>query len=1077
MKKILILFATIISAFITKAQNFPGSHPYSSPTTMEKPAGGLQAGVGLVETSYTDTTAANSNAYLKNYPGATFFSTSDNAIWLRNSTATKWLKQAGASGLGTVTSVGLSVPSVGSPFLGVSGSPVTTSGTLALSALGTSSQYVKGDGSLGTYGLATSLKSYTGGYLLIKSGSDSVKAFSAINGLTTDSSTNGLVRVKLGGELTNSTDITNSSGYDFKIHIDEDNSLNGFIGDNYGSFVGMDVGYPTMSQTNGTDNSIIQVGASQIFLSSALNSNIHHASSIYMKKDSMTFLPYDGIVNWDSLRSTSSMTRKNVLVWDSIGGGMYQIPSSLIVSDGGGWSILGNSGTTAGTNFIGTTDANDLVFKRNSVQVGRLSSTQVAVGYQALTSNTGTNGNVAVGYQAMLDDASGTGNVAVGYVSLTSNNGGVANVGLGRQALSTNVTGSYNIGVGYQALSGSTGNYNIGLGRNSGSNNGSRDYRLYINSIDRSDILGDTTKSIIYGYQDATASNQRLYLNSQVYMPYLTTGIPSGAKRALIGTDGKLYAADTTAGGGGSPSLTNTYIGYGSGGVLSGSNKLTWDNSTSDLLIKNGTDSAFRFYRHSGGSNRISMYDADGNELTLEAGSGYLFASNTDLIITNENDFGNPNLMIEPTSTGNENAFLISGYEGEVFEINKHGWVGIGVTPTVPLDVVGKSKISDTMTLSYLAANQLVATNASKNLQSLSTSTYPSLTELSYVKGVTSAIQTQFGTYLPLAGGTMTGNLIIQKNGYKPLLIGSSTTGSFLERAYIDSVGSFYSYGTNYIDPSNFSRGRFGINGNEFIMTTEAAGTGAMKDISITAGAGRAVYFGSNGTSYRAYITSAGSFISAVPFTVSASGAASKSATLLSGNPYTAGTATTNYPLLYANGGTAPTTWSTAGTYLGVNSVSGFTGNLLDFHINGGTSVASLNYQGTLTLAGNVSGQNFSTATITVGGWYQFRGGSSTDGIFLGSLHQLNWGSSTINTSGTKDVGIGRTSSGLLQVNTGTAGTFAAIESLYERIGTGSPEGVVTAPVSAIYHRTDGGTGTAVYFKESGTGNTGWVAK
>jgi hypothetical protein len=42
--------------------------------------------------------------------------------------------------------------------------------------------------------------------------------------------------------------------------------------------------------------------------------------------------------------------------------------------------------------------------------------------------------------------------------------------------------------------------------------------------------------------------------------------------------------------------------------------------------------------------------------------------------------------------------------------------------------------------------------------------------------------------------------------------------------------------------------------------------------------------------------------------------------------------------------------------------------------------------------------------------------------------------------------------------------------------GSGSPEGVVTAPVGTTYHRTDGGTGTTVYIKESGVGNTGWVA-
>lgn len=43
--------------------------------------------------------------------------------------------------------------------------------------------------------------------------------------------------------------------------------------------------------------------------------------------------------------------------------------------------------------------------------------------------------------------------------------------------------------------------------------------------------------------------------------------------------------------------------------------------------------------------------------------------------------------------------------------------------------------------------------------------------------------------------------------------------------------------------------------------------------------------------------------------------------------------------------------------------------------------------------------------------------------------------------------------------------------------GTGTPEASVTAPVGSLYLRTDGGAGTTFYVKESGTGNTGWVAK
>ncbi len=43
--------------------------------------------------------------------------------------------------------------------------------------------------------------------------------------------------------------------------------------------------------------------------------------------------------------------------------------------------------------------------------------------------------------------------------------------------------------------------------------------------------------------------------------------------------------------------------------------------------------------------------------------------------------------------------------------------------------------------------------------------------------------------------------------------------------------------------------------------------------------------------------------------------------------------------------------------------------------------------------------------------------------------------------------------------------------------GAGSPEGTVTASKGSLYTRTDGGAGTTLYIKESGTGNTGWVAK
>ena len=42
---------------------------------------------------------------------------------------------------------------------------------------------------------------------------------------------------------------------------------------------------------------------------------------------------------------------------------------------------------------------------------------------------------------------------------------------------------------------------------------------------------------------------------------------------------------------------------------------------------------------------------------------------------------------------------------------------------------------------------------------------------------------------------------------------------------------------------------------------------------------------------------------------------------------------------------------------------------------------------------------------------------------------------------------------------------------------SGTPEGVVTAPIGSTYNRLDGGAGTSFYVKETGSGNTGWVGK
>lgn len=87
---------------------------------------------------------------------------------------------------------------------------------------------------------------------------------------------------------------------------------------------------------------------------------------------------------------------------------------------------------------------------------------------------------------------------------------------------------------------------------------------------------------------------------------------------------------------------------------------------------------------------------------------------------------------------------------------------------------------------------------------------------------------------------------------------------------------------------------------------------------------------------------------------ITGNGAASAAPFNLTGTPF-AGTGTTSTPLEYFNNAvTQPTTWSTGGSYSGVNAASGFAGNFIDLHVNGGASVFNVNSAGSVN-ANNVS--------------------------------------------------------------------------------------------------------------------------
>jgi len=128
------------------------------------------------------------------------------------------------------------------------------------------------------------------------------------------------------------------------------------------------------------------------------------------------------------------------------------------------WDLLGNSGTTDITNFIGTTDNIPLTIKVNNQKSGRIDNTlnNTFFGYQAGEITTGSD-NIAIGTIALKLNIGGSNNVAVG--GGYSNTTGSYNTGIGLGSIYSNTTGSDNTSIGASALSSNiSGDFNTALG-------------------------------------------------------------------------------------------------------------------------------------------------------------------------------------------------------------------------------------------------------------------------------------------------------------------------------------------------------------------------------------------------------------------------------------------------------------------------------------------------------------------------------------------------------------------------------------------------------------------------------------
>ena len=250
--------------------------------------------------------------------------------------------------------------------------------------------------------------------------------------------------------------------------------------------------------------------------------------------------------------------------------GTNWVPNARLgaVSTTGAWDLQGN--ILDGTDYIGSDNDFDVVFKRNNIFAGRLNANNTFFGVNAGSSNTAI-WNVAIGLQAMRDNTNGAQNVAVGTNSLLTNISGSFNTAFGFASLQ-NSKSDGNLALGSYALHNNTGSpgtgagaYNVALGDNSlfNNTNGARNI-----------AIGASALGALTGSQVTTSFNMAI---GYAALQQLTSGINNTAFGYEAGTN-------RTSGSG------NVYVGYQAGRSSAPSSEsdalYISNNSSSNPLIR-----------------------------------------------------------------------------------------------------------------------------------------------------------------------------------------------------------------------------------------------------------------------------------------------------------------------------------------------------------------------------------------------------------------------------------------------------------------------------------------------------------
>jgi len=250
-------------------------------------------------------------------------------------------------------------------------------------------------------------------------------------------------------------------------------------------------------------------------------------------------------------------------------------------------------------------------------------SQNTAIGQNSLLNNTTGDKNTGIGRGALTYNTEGNQNVAVGESSIVNNLTGNYNIGIGINSLQTLSTGSYNIGIGLHAGNATNGSNNIFLGDYAGAYETGSD-SFYINNQDRTNTAGDKTKSLLYGTMAVLSADQNLTINAHLNVTGTSTftGISTFADKVGIGTTTPSYVLDVygTARVDGVFSLTDLATAAGTFVAIDSTGQLIATTTPTSTSVA-GTDTQIQ-YNNGGimGGSASLIYD-DGNNFVGVASS------------------------------------------------------------------------------------------------------------------------------------------------------------------------------------------------------------------------------------------------------------------------------------------------------------------------------------------------------------------------------------------------------------------------------------------------------------------------